>query len=156
MTPVCAAASNLETCMCSAQAGNSSKQACTCSSQRSNLGNLTFSNIVNNNSACYCDPNQQNVKSCNCCVSEAQFLQVKPVCSSNSEATACKCDASPVNGSISCNCNNRYFFNTSSVVKMSTQKCACARANSTLNQTTVDCQCCASQNDIVSAPKCKI
>lgn len=58
MTPICAAASNLESCMCSAQSGNSTKQTCSCSSQRSNLGNLTFSNIVNNNSACYCNPNQ--------------------------------------------------------------------------------------------------
>jgi hypothetical protein len=123
MTPTCTANSSLEACMCS---GNTTSKSCACSSQRANLGGLTFASIPTNASSCYCTPGSDVIKACNCCVSETQFLQVKPTCVANKESTSCQCSSKAVNGSLACSCANRYFFNTVSSLSLNSQNCACA------------------------------
>ena len=147
--PVCAANSTSQSCQCSIVNG---KYNCSCVNSRNGF---TFPNLSTlNSTSCYCDPADSFTKPCNCCVSEAQYQQVKPQCPASREATTCKCDPVANSTKLSCACNNRFFLNqVTPAVSFNQSQCSCAVP--AVNQTAgFDCQCCATQSDVNPSPKC--
>lgn len=102
--------------------------------------------------SCFCVENGLGQKACNCCVSDAQYQQVPPICPANRAASSCKCDS--VNGSLNCSCANQYFFNQVSNIMYKPNQCACSAS---ANQTTgIDCQCCTTPDELSPAPVCAV
>jgi hypothetical protein len=112
--PVCAANSSIQTC----QLQNG---VYTCQNSRNGF---TFSGVNANSSQCFCLPARDNsMRTCNCCLSESNFQQVRPTCSAGRDASSCKCDN--VNGTLACSCVNQYFFNQPSNASYAPSQCAC-------------------------------
>lgn len=117
------------------------------------MNGLTIANLAINATNCYCDPTTQSARTCNCCVSQSQYSTGRPVCPAARELTQCKCDLVANSSSLSCACPNRFFFNqTTSAIRLSSSNCQCARTNSTTN---LDCQCCATQQDVIPTLTCQ-
>lgn len=119
---------------------------CSCVNNRNGL---EFSGLSPNLSACYCFP---GARACNCCVSENQFQQARPTCGPIREPTQCRCES--VNGTLRCNCVNRYFGNNqiTSGISYTNQQCACYSLND--NSTQSNCTCCSSRNEIIPEASC--
>ena len=113
---------------------------------------FTFTNMTTViPSSCFCQ-GAGNQKSCNCCVSDAQYQVSQPQCVPTMTPTACSCDSS--NSSLACDCQNKYFYNiVTNNTAFNQSGCACFPSSS--NQTTgVNCQCCANQQVLNPAPQC--
>lgn len=130
--PVCAANSTIQSCQ--SLGGNSYS----CMSTKTGFTFSSLTNLTN----CFC----LNQKSCNCCVSDSQYQAARPVCPAGRDVSQCKCNN--VNGTLSCTCNNQYFFNQAAIVSYRPSNCACFGANST------DCQCCTTPDELYPAAVC--
>jgi len=143
--PICRADQTLQGCQCS---GSLTSQQCSCMNARTGFLSVNMTTVAP--SSCFCQGNSS--KTCTCCVSESQFQSSRMQCNSQSESPA-TCSCNNVNGSLVCNCINKYFFNTPSALTFSNNKCACyPQANQTAN---INCQCCASASTFVAPLTCK-
>ena len=138
--PVCNANQTIQSCQ---SLGNG---AYSCASTKTGF---TFTNMTNiPSSSCFC----LNQKSCNCCVSDAQYSATRPVCPVERSVSSCSCKN--INGTLSCSCANQYFFNTPSIVTYRPQNCACFDSNT--NQSLgLNCQCCTTFAELEPAPVCQ-
>lgn len=160
--------STVESCQCSSAASNGI-QNCTCNSRR--INNFTFPALSINATSCYCAPaaNGTFQRACNCCVSDAQYMQTRQICPVGRDASSCVCDRA--NGSVfNCDCNSRFFFNTVTAnIPLNASSCACFQqalsavnstrptngTNSTSNATVPvvvprsSCTCCTGETELV-------
>lgn len=113
-----------------------------------------------NATQCYCAPsiNNSTLRACNCCVADATYLANKQNCPVAKDVAECVCDSA--NGSLSCDCVNRLFFNTiTTKIPLSAQSCSCfpaqyASGNGTITRNS--CTCCTGETDLVKPlPLCK-
>jgi len=87
------------------------------------------------------------LRACNCCISADAPYPGRLQCPANRNATACRCTKSNNTSNLTCDCENRFFFNlTARNVQQNNKSCACfSRGNATVQ----DCQCCTSETDLV-------
>lgn len=140
--PTCQAHQSIQSCLCGTANATTKQAQCQCTSSKTSF---QYPNMAVNSSACFC-LESKNAKSCNCCLSDADFQKVKPQCIPTKDATPCKC-AQTASG-YACNCTNKYFYNTVSAnTPLQAAGCSCFGDGS-------DCQCCLDKKDLTPAPQC--
>jgi len=146
LQPVCRPGQSLETCSCPVVNKTVNRNSCSCT--RSN--GMLFTNLNLNSSASYCSPlNTTDFRPCNVCVSTTALQTARPVCDSGRQATECQCAPVTVQNrsSLSCNCTNKYFYNTvTSNIAFNLNQCALYGNNTA--------HCCANIADLTQKPVC--
>ncbi len=150
LQPVCAVNTSSRSCQCNGNGTTNNRFNCTCLNPRNNL---QFSGLSPNATACYCHPAQFGARACNCCLSENQFQQVRPVCGFNREPTQCRCESSATSpNGLNCSCTNRYFNNQiTSGILYKNQSCACYPIPGSNSS---NCTCCSSRDEVIPTSTC--
>jgi len=155
LQPRCAVVNNVSTTEAVQCSSGSSNGILNCNFISRRVRNNTYFDFPINSTQCYCAPsiNNNTLRACNCCVSDAQYLANKQNCPIAKEAANCQCES--VNGSLSCDCPNRFFFNeVTTKIPLAASSCACFPGSSISSRT--PCTCCTGETDLVKPLKsCK-